>query len=85
MESLKKAAINKQAFIFSENTACMSITNKHTCLVVLLECLGSRHFKGSLTYYVVIKDIHRESDVILEASSNVGYSKAWRTDCRNDQ
>lgn len=56
MEALKMAPINKQASIFSKNTACMSITSpQNTCPVVLLEGLGSGHFKGTLTYCVWAK------------------------------
>lgn len=77
MKALKKAAIKQQAFIFSKNTACMSITSpQHTSLVVLLEGLGSGCFKGTFTNCVVGKDVYRESDTVLEASANVGYPKA---------
>lgn len=80
MVALKQTAINKQAFIFSKNITCMSIISpQHTCLVVLLERPGSGCFKGTFTYCVVSKDIHRESDVVFEASANVGYPKAWHT------
>lgn len=85
MEALKCAAINKQAFIFSKNMACMSITSpQHTCLMVC----WSRVWIFQTNHYLLCDNqrIYMEKcDVGLEASANVGYPKAWHTDCRNYQ